>query len=272
MRSAVTKFHPLTRQAAAVLLGEPSLGRDVGGRYLADRKRVRRGGRYYFLELLDATETGPVPTPRTVPVQVAAREPARGDGSPVVPAPAVRGVADHRGRASELNVAIRLGAQQLRVALFMSEPRAQEIAQLIKKGAPPAVILRVIAEVAREMQMNLQSTGVLNHVRIQAETMEAEAGMPSFLVRLLSDRLLPKLIDWTLARVGEYLRTKGSAFVTAAEDPKYGVTILVVFRNIRFLSTLRQAVSRKGISLGDFSLPDVVPSDVDVQLVAGFAQ
>jgi hypothetical protein len=266
MRGAVTKFHPLTRRAAAVLLGEPALGRDLPARYLADRHTARLGGRYYYLEVLDAAETGPVPTPRTVPVQI--------QGAPAASVgrrPIVTGVADHRGRASEINVTAKLVRRQLRVAIFLSEPRAQEIAGLIKRGAAPAVVLRVVTQAVREMVSTLLRTGVLNHVRIEGETVESELKLPDSVLRLIADRILPRLVDWALGRVGEYLRVRGREFVTATQDPKYGVTLLVVFRDIPLLGVLHGIVSGRGVKLGALSLPDAVPQDADVQIVAGFA-
>lgn len=280
MRSAVTKIHPLTRQAAAVLLSQPALGRDVPAKFLADRHRTAVGARYFYLEPLGLTDAGAVPTPRAMavylPGQSTGPSAARPGATlaPGVPAPArpiITTVADHRGRASEFNVTINLRRDEVRVAFYLSESRSQELTRLINSRAPLPVLLRVVREVSTEMVTTLKRTGPLNHVRIERESMEAESLDASDVLRIVATRVLTPLMDWTLARISDLLATSAQDFVRATQDPKHGVTLVVAFRRLPLLAKIRAALQGNVLALRGVTASSAVPKDADVQVVAGFA-
>lgn len=280
MRSAVTKIHPLTKQAAVVLLSQPALGRDVPAKFLADRHRTAVGARYFYLELLGLTDTGAVPTPRALPVYLPGQPPARPGGhtgptlAPGVPAaarPVITTVADHRGRASEFNVTINLRRDEVRVAFYLSESRAQALARLINSRAPLPVLLRVVREVSTEMVATLKRTGPLHHLRIERESLEAESLDASDVLRILANRVLTPLMDWTLARIADLLATNAQDFLRATQDPKHGVTLVVAFRRLPLLAKIRAALKGNVLALRGITASSAVPKDADVQVVAGFA-
>ena len=291
LRSAVTKLHPLTVSAAAALLGHPALGRDLPAAYLADRRRTRMGTRYFYLEPLDVSDVEPVPTPvsrpvylpgprRAASVQGVQAGGATGNGrangarahAMASAPPTVTAAADHRGRQSEVNVRIRLAANEIRVALFLSEPRAQEVSRLISSGAPLPLVLKAVRQVATEMLKTLKQTGPLNHVVIERETLEAESLTLGPLLKIVSDQVLGRLLDWTMSHISDFLRTRASAFLAAADDRKYGVTILVAFREIPLLAAIRQAVRGNPLALASSLSNSAQPAaSADVQVVAGFA-
>lgn len=280
MRTAITKFHPLTTQAAAVLLGEPCLGRDLEPRYLTSRARSRVGGRYYFLEVIGARDTGPVPTPASVRISVSAPAAAAiapgPSGSPAVASDGtsslrpVTVVTDHRGRSSEANITLQPKQEQIRIGLFLSEPRAQEVAKLIRERAHPAQILRTVSEVAREMVSTIKRSGPLGHLRIETETVQAEGELPAFLVSLVTERLLPTVMDWAMKRVADHLKVNGGQFLAAANDPTYGVTIVVLLRGVKGLRLLSSTPADL-VAFG-LRMSDLRPDQADVQIVPGFTR
>ena len=48
------QFHPLTAEAAATLLQQPKLGRDVAGAFRSTRSAASVGQRFYYLEIAGA--------------------------------------------------------------------------------------------------------------------------------------------------------------------------------------------------------------------------
>jgi hypothetical protein len=280
MRSAITKIHPLTRQAAAVLLSQPALGRDVSAKFLADRHRTAVGARYFYLEPLGLTDTGAVPTPRAVPVYLPGQRAGAAvtrPGAPLAPGvpaptrPIITTVADHRGRASEFNVTVNLRRDEVRVAFYLSESRSQELTRLINSRAPLPVLLRVLREVSTDMVDTLKRTGPLNHIRIEQESLEAEALDASDVMRTLATRVLAPLMTWTLARISDLLAASAQDFVRATQDPKHGVTLVVAFRRLPLVAKIRAALRGNLLALRGITASAAVPKDADVQVVAGFA-
>ena len=91
---AWSKIHPLTVQAAGLLLREPGLGRDMGSQWLESRHRIGVGQRFYYIEIAQAGSPGP--------------------GKPPT-------------RQSQVNVTIDLPSNQVRVNAYFSEPDAQRV-------------------------------------------------------------------------------------------------------------------------------------------------
>lgn len=114
------QLHPLTTNAAGLLLGEPELGRDVDPRYLVDPYTTTVGQRFYYLEI---------------------------PGKRPLMAPAMPGRAKTRSE-TKIRVILDFPKNEIKVRLFLSEIRAQEIAVKLRQhthiGMVTARLQRII--------------------------------------------------------------------------------------------------------------------------------
>jgi hypothetical protein len=275
-RGAVERLHPLTTQAAAGLLGEPGLGRDLPARYLASRGRTMVGERVYGLRVLGpATDGAAIPVPYATAAAVAPRttDPSRPGR------PAVARSYDPGMRASTLNLTLDFRHDEVRLYLYLSEPRAQEIARLLRQGSgrePVAAAVQAIRGAVGEVLATLRTTGPLGHVRVQREGLdEAEDQLAGAALRAVADKVLRPLADRALARVAQLFRTRAQEFTVATEDAKHGVTLVAIFDRQPFMGRLRQALSGRlgvlaGLRLGDRP-GDVDASRVELRVLPGYA-
>jgi len=271
-RTAVERLHPLTGQAAMGLLGEPGLGRDLPARYLSSRGTAMVGQRVYCLRVLGPNADGAtIPVPYATAAAVAPRttDPARPGR------PSVARSYDPGMRPSTLNLTLDFRHDEVRLYLYLSEPRAQEIARLLRQGSgreSVAAAMQAVRGVTGEMLATLRTTGPLGHVRVQREGVdEAEDQLASAALRAVTDRILRPLVDRALARITHLLRTRASEFTAATEDPKHGVTLVAIFDRPPFMSRLRQALSGRLDALAGLRFDDVDPARVELRVLPGYA-
>ena len=134
-RQAYFQFHPLTPEAA-VALKVPGLGKEVPPEFLAGREALAVGQRVYYLELPGQT----------------------------------RGV----GRASYVRLEIDLKKGEIRLYIYLSEKRSQEIAQQLRTSGAVAGALQAIAESVGAFVDTVQRGSAGNAVRVIRETLEPE--------------------------------------------------------------------------------------------------
>ena len=251
--AAWMQLHPLTAAAAATLLQQPGLGRDVDPRWLQSRHRVAVGQRFYYLELEGGS--------------------GRSEGVPP--------------RTSEVNLTIdvRPGRDQLTVAIFLSEREAQELAPRLQKGEVTAALSLVRASIEAGVRSAVR--GGSRHVRVLTETVEPEQLLPALaaaagggVLSKIGDKALDwfvdKLLDLLWAALAEWVRRKTEDFARAAEDPADGVTILVTAKAPALVRVVRDAAQGRAPSVVDLAklvlpiaamLPDVV-----IRSVSGFSR
>ncbi len=134
-RQAYYQFHPLTPEAA-VALKVPGLGMEVPPEYLAGREALAVGQRVYYLELPGQT----------------------------------RGV----GSASYVRLEIDLRKGEIRLYIYLSEKRSQEIAQQLRTSGAVAGALQTIAEIVGAFVNTVRRGSVGRAVRVIRETLEPE--------------------------------------------------------------------------------------------------
>src|SRR5204863_465858 len=115
-REAWSLIHPLTPEAAGILLNEPGLGKPVDPKFLADRNVVTVGQRFYYLETQGIR-------PRMV-------------SNP-------RGI-QRNPRIAQTKIHFDFPKGQLRVLLCYSEAQAQAIATQLRGRAPGAVTIAAL--------------------------------------------------------------------------------------------------------------------------------
>lgn len=237
------QLHPLTRQAATLLLGEPELGRDADPRYVSDPHTPLVGQRLYYLE---------IPGKRPL----------------MIPGPAGRATVR---RPTQLRLILDFPKNEIRVYLFLSEIRAQEIAVKLRQHAH---IGMVATRLRRFIERGLRSA--LMKGRFGRLKIVHEAVMPDQLVgalrrlpALVPPVLLSRLTEWVVKGLSDHLKQRTEELIKAAEDTADGVTLVITLENPPGFPQLRLALKGKGLSLVGLKLSDGAPT-VKIKIIPGY--
>lgn len=222
-KSAWSQLHPLTPEAAGMLLGEPGLGRRIAPRFTASRDLIGVGQRFYYLEIAGARVPPPADTAR----------------------PAIR-------RTSEVNLTLDFPADEFRVSVYLSEADAQELATRLRRKEISAASM--LAKKAYGAALRTAMEGDLpGHVRIRHETTTPEqfAAAAGRLITHVGKGALQalgaKLVDWVGRAIATYLQEKATEAIAATEDPADGVTIVVTVANVPGAGVVRRLLSGEGL-------------------------
>ncbi len=226
-KAGAMQLHPLTVEAAAALIQQPKLGRDVHGSYRSTRRCIAIGSRFYYLEIAGAR-------PVTVPTGAGAQADVR--------------------RTSEVNVTLDFPKDEFRVFAYLSESSAQEIAAGVRKQDLTSVL--VLAKRVYEAGVQAALGGdIERHVKILTEATPQEQ-LFGIQMRQLADvvkqRLAAQVVEWVGQAFAEYVKGGAGEFVAATEDPADGVTIIVQIANPPGAPLVRKLLNGEGIgALGD---------------------
>jgi hypothetical protein len=214
-------LHPLTSEAAALLIGEPELGRDVDESQAETPHNPSVGQRYYYLE---------VPGKRPL----------------TNPGPA--GQAKAR-RISRTRLILDFPKNEIRIYLFLSELRAQELAVKLRQQAH---LGRVTAELHKRIERGIHKAfrGSSRRLKIIHEAVapgkwaEAFKRLPSIIPQVLKGRL----VVWTVKGLADHFKQHTDEFIKAAEDTADGVTLIITLETPPGLAQLSQALKSKTVS------------------------
>ncbi|MEQ9482269.1 hypothetical protein [Coleofasciculus sp. F4-SAH-05] len=241
---ARSQLHPLTPEAAGMLLGQAGLGRDVSPRYLDHQPTTAVGQRLYYLEI-----------PGAYPK--------------VMPTPEGESVAR---RASEVSVTFDFPADQLRSSIFLSEADAQSIAVRLRQRVPMGMVVALLHSVLEPKLKTALSGQFAGHVKIihGAVTPEYARGPAlRLLPQVVTERLTQQVMDWLGLFLSNHLKQHSQDFLAATEDFADGVTLRVRLNHPPGLSTLGRAFRGEPVSLYSFNFSDGMP-DANIQVSAGF--
>ncbi len=246
---AARQLHPLTVQAAATLLAQPKLGRDVAGAFRSARHTVAIGQRLYYLEIAGAQ-----------PVSV-----RRGE----ISAGALR-------RMSNVNVTLDFRRDEYRVFVYLSETDAQEIAAKIRSRDLTAVL--VMARRVYESGVGVALGGdIKRHVKVLGETPAPHRLVGVDLKQLaagVKERVIKEVVNWVGQALAEYLEAGAGEFVAAVDNPADGVTVVVHILNPPGAPLVRRLLNGEGISAGELRDLDSLfrgKPKLSVNTVPGFA-
>ncbi|HMG17376.1 MAG TPA: hypothetical protein VK573_01525, partial [Gemmatimonadales bacterium] len=223
-REAWSLIHPLTPEAAGILLNEPGLGRQVDPKFLADRNVVTVGQRLYYLETRAAR-------PRMI---VGARGASR---SP---------------RIAKTKVAFDFPKGELRVLLFYSEAQAQAIATQLRGRAPASMTIAALKSGLDPTLATLFSGVPTRAVRIVHEAAPIEnfqSPVIGGVLRVVGRPLAGLTLRWVLETFKRELAQRreqlAAQFTRAAASEADGVTVVIVFQRPSFFQQLRAVFSGK---------------------------
>lgn len=227
------QLHPLTPDAAGLLLGEPELGLYVDPGYLVDPYSTTVGQRFYYLEVPGKR---PLMAP-VMPDKIKMRRPTK------------------------TRVILDFPRNQIKVHIFLSEIRAQEIAVKLRQHTH---IGTVTAHLRRPVERGLRralidSSGRLKIIH-EAVTPDQWSSAFQRLPSLVPRILLGRLNEWVLKGLSEHLKQHSEKFIQAASDTADGVTLLITVENPPGFPQLRQALKGKGLSLPSLKMLEGTPT------------
>ena len=264
---ARSRLHPLTPMAAAALIGEPGLGREVSEAYADGTGPLAVGQRLYFLEVPngpatpDATGTQAAGTQATGTQGDDAAAPASEPASPapaVTPAPATSAAP----RSSDASAVIDPAGGSVTVTLYASEADAQDIAARLRRREPIGATLAALRRIygpalgkaiaaARPGRVRLRSE---DEDQVETEDFLRGRGFarPAYAVRrpvrrtVLARRALlarrrrypvarrrPRhlrrrlLVSWVARALATHLDRARDALLQAVDAPADGVTLVI---------------------------------------------
>jgi len=226
------QLHPLTRDAAALLLDQPELGRDAEGG-TGDPTAPQAGQRFYYLEL-----------PGKRPL--------------MVPAPGDRRHMRHR---SHSRLVFHFPRNEIVARLYLSEIRSQEIAVKLRQHGHLGVVMERLRRfithgVNRAFAANPGQLKIVHGAVIPGQPVNALSRLPS----AVTERLSGRVTEWVVKGLADHLQQHAQEFIRAAEDTADGVTLVVRLENPPGLRELGDALKGKGISLATLRLPEGEPT------------
>jgi len=236
--ASMAEFHPLTPDAAALLVQEPGLGRAMSPANRSAPKNIAVGQRFYRI---------------AVP------------GRRIASIPGVSGKGNSR-RRTRLHTVLDFPADRIRLYLFLSERRAQELAATLRKqGHAGAIASRLKAFIDRGLAAAAHGniTGRIRIVHEAVSLPEARGAAlgkpPAAAVQAFTARIG----EWTLTALTEFFTAQAARFIAATEDAKDGVTVIVTLTNPPGMAAMRGAVGGAA-STGTASTKGKAETQVDV--------
>jgi hypothetical protein len=242
---AYGQLHPLTPEAAGMLLGEPGLGRSVDSPSSASRYATETGQRFYYLSI-----------PGAKPIL---RADVRGRG--------------RMRRPSGTKLILNFPAGQIRVCVYLSEVRSQGMAVKLRQQAHIGGVLIPLRAIFERGLLSALRGGGHGRLKIIHETVAPEQALGGALQRIppvVLDSLRFRLQEWILKGLANFLKGQAQQFVAATEAPADGVTLMVAIDNPPGLDLLRQTLKGRIPSLADLRISGPVPT-VRIDVVAGYS-
>ena len=217
--AAIAQLHPLTPQAAAVLLGKPGLGRSLTNR--SDRQNVDVGQRLYHLAI-------PGKRPLTVPGASNRR---------------------HVRRLGHVNVTLDGTRDQIRVCIYMSEVKAQKLALHLRQPSSVGSMavgfhkllarrLGPILHGKRPRRLRIVYAGMRPGQPPEAALQNLPAVVPQVFIT--------RMREWLMHGFTDFMKTQAQRFLASTEDPADGVTLRFTIEHPQGLKELCQALVEKG--------------------------
>lgn len=244
MRSAYSHLHPLTPEAAGMLLGYPGLGRKMPSKYLDHRPIAAVGQRFYYLEIPEAR-------------------------SQMMMMPSGMSVARH---SSTVYLTLNFPADQIRALIYLSEAQAQAMAMKLRQGAPMGMVMASLKYILEDKLPTALSGNICGHVKIihgAVTPKQSRGAVLKLLPQIVRENLIQKLREWLGLYLSKHLQERGQEFIKATENLADGVTLGVTFKNPPGLAILRKALRGEPVSLYSMGFSEGMP-DVQIRSFAGY--
>ena len=235
-------LHPLTSEAANALVGEPGLGRKISLDYLSNPYATDVGQRLYYLEV-----PGKRPLMTTDP-----------------------GGRRKMRRRTGVRLTLDFRNNQIRIFLYLSEIRAQQLAVKLRQQAHVGMIT---TQMGRLIEHGMQKAlrGGFGRLKIihEAVTPDQWLGAIQRLPSLVTRILLSRLNEWVIKGLSDNLKQHVQQFIAATEEPADGITLKFTVDNPPGFAQLRQALKGRMPALESLKLSEGIPA-VSIRIAAGY--
>lgn len=242
-RAGYSQLHPLTPEVAGTLLQEPGLGKPVPPGFLATRDRIEVGQRFYYLKL---------PRP----------------GGPAV-----------IERPSQLNLTLdlRQGRDEMRAALYLNDREARAVADKLSQRQDIAGAMNLFAAAAKAALGSALDIASGRNVHVLREVESEELLGPALALgrKLLAGLpttvrawLVTQVLDALQRAAAELFRASAQAFVTATNDPRPGVTVIVTLKHPGMVRLLTGALGGAPVALATITATAIATGRIEI--VPGF--
>jgi hypothetical protein len=244
-KPAWSQLHPLTPEAAGLLLGESGLGREVPDRYLNEPEMSPAvGQRFYYLEIAGARP------------QVVSKPGAM---------PALR-------QPSEVNLVANFPRNQLQVLIYLGEAKAQKIAVRMRQHVPIGYVLTALKPVYEPGLHAAICGGMYRRVKVvHGAVAPEEAGgqILKWLPEVVREQFKAKVSEWVGRSLGEHLQQRAQEFIAATEADADGVTLAVTLSNPPGLPKVGRVLGGEPVVLRGIWFPEGMP-DAKIQITPGY--
>lgn len=243
-RHAWRMLHPLTPQAAGMLLGQPALGREMPLDERMDPAAVAPGERFYYLE---------VPGARPQVTQTNGRPP------------------DLR-RSSDIRIDMDFANRKLRAQVYLSEADAQEIAVKLRQGAPASGVLTGLNSLLDTTLRDIFAFGLYSKVKMNHRIAVLWPVSGYALKRLpeaVLERFRHQLMEWLGRGLANFFTSRSQTFVAATQDPADGVTLSISFEGAPGFDQLDRLLLGQAVGSPDTLFSGPAP-EAAVQATPGF--
>lgn len=271
------QFHPLTVEAASLLIKEPGLGKNFSSGFTSKRHRTALGQRFYFLEINGA---------RLRVTNLPAKGQAQ-SGAPGVSNPRLRVVS-----TSDVQAVINFVRSEIKFNYYFSEAEAKSVVERLNRNDFMGAAMNIRQSVKNVLNdMLLKNVG--NKVKIIHEAMpemfleyyndqqeqfsplnaigQAIKGISlnpgKELLTKIIEKLTDKLAGLANEAIANHFKTRAAEFKKAQAEPQDGVTVGIIWKNIQGMASVKSIIHaiRGKLSipnLSDLSLPNLPPPEV----------
>lgn len=239
-------LHPLTSEAAGILLNEPGLGNRETPPSMNEPLTSDVGQRYYFLEILEAPA-------QALPVTTGKNKAAR---------------------PSQFKLILDFSSDQIRAFIFMSEAQSQVMATKLRQRVAAG---NVLPEIRKLIETGVKSalTAQANHlVKIIHGTIppEQSRGLAlKWLPPIILETMGAKLIEWLGQHIAQQLQKRHQEFITATENLEDGVTMIVKLSNPPGFASVAKLLRGEAVRIQKISFAEGTPN-VSSQIVPGLTR
>ncbi|MET0634662.1 MAG: hypothetical protein ABWZ25_01470 [Chitinophagaceae bacterium] len=261
---------PLTKQAASLLLKEPSLGKDITRKGLANRFKAEAGQRFYYLEIEGVRL-------RIPPVNRFKHK----RGTNLQPATITE------SRSADIQGVINFIKSEIKINYYFSEEDAKEVVEKLNKkdflGAALS-IRQSVKNVLNDILVKNISTKVkivheaipelyLEHYPDQQENFAPLQALGKVAGKEIISKLVEKLTENISAKayeaISNFFKARAAEFKDAQAQPQDGVTVKLTWYKIPGMSAIRSVINaiRGNLTVGnltDISLPSLSVPDIKV--------
>jgi hypothetical protein len=175
-------------------------------------------------------------------------------------------------RCSETKLILDFARQQIRLYLFLSEPKAQEIALKLHQQMPIGVVMASLNPMMESGLKNILIDGMYGQNKIIHQAMtpqHARSAAFSWIPHPVKEKLIIRLMVWLGNGLSGFFRQQSQRFVAASQDPADGVTLVVTLDNPPGFPFLRKALTGDMMSMRDLDFSGDIPES-HVKTVPGY--